>query len=97
MSSTLQFVTATVGPASPLVAIDTDAGGAGGATASGSAPRVYAPPAPEGGGTPALQVVALDRGTLALIRNFTIGCTVADSVCGTFDQRTSSKGSATHW
>ena len=82
VSSTLQFVTATVEPASPLVAIDTDAGSAGGATGIRVGASIYAPPAPEGGGTAALQVVALDRGTLALIRSFTIGCTVADSVCG---------------
>ena len=42
-----------------------------------------APPAPEGGGTAALQVVALDRGTLALVRNFTVGCASAGPACET--------------
>jgi len=64
------------------VTIDTDPGGAGGATGIRVGATSYAPTAPEGGGTPALQVVALDRGTLALVRNLHDRCTVADSVCG---------------
>ncbi len=81
VSSTVQFVTATVEPASPLVAIDTDPGGDGGANGIRVGATVYAAPAPEGGEKAALQVVALDRGTLALISNFTIGCAIADSIC----------------
>ena len=93
-------MTATVGPASPLEAIDTDADVLVGAFLFHGirvGDSVYTAPAPpEGGRSPALQVVALDRRTLALIRNFTIGCNAADAACGN-QSATSSKASATHW
>ena len=80
-------MTATVGPATPLEAIDTDADVPVGSFLFHGirvGNSVYKAPAPpEGGRSPALQVVALDRTTLALIRNFTIGCNAADAACGT--------------
>jgi hypothetical protein len=70
-------VRATVEPAIPLVPIDT---GSGGSIKVGS--TLYPRKPPEGGPTPAVQVVTLDRATLAPVDNFTIGCTGDGDACG---------------